>query len=152
MSDGVSFLGTYTLRVTRGGVTAEQVARNTLTWQAADLLFGAGLASKTWVVGFKVGGEGSALDTAQAHPWTRAPHALDGSRPSWTPQALATGLRSNRLSPARLTVEQDLLTDGIYIESSDGAVLLSVAEWYATQEMLAGDAVEITYELEAVVE
>lgn len=143
----LGFSGTYTLRRVRDGLTVR--ARNTLTWTAVNDLMLNGLTAREWRVGLKQGGEGSAYDTPASRVWTDAPFNASGTKPVWTPASAAAGLINNVASPARVVIEQDTLTDGVYIISSDGEVILSVAEWYATQELLAGDEFTVTYEIDA---
>ena len=143
MSDGLHFRGTYHLRLLRGGhLVREEVAENTLTWQGVTHLLRAGLLSREWVIAFKAGGEGSADDTSSARPWHIVPGAPTAN---WVP-TFGAGTVTN--ASARMVVAADFVTDGICIQSGTGDVLLSVAEWYADQEMYAGDEFEITYSLD----
>ncbi len=152
MSDGLGFRGTYEVELRRGGETSRSVTTNTLTWEAVTSIFREGLANRVWLVGFKDGGEGSADDTTVRRLWSPAPVRLDGVRPVWTPNFTVPGMVTNRANPAMFYIDQDTPVDGIYIASEDGRVLLSVAEWCATQELREGDELSVTYTLEAVLE
>ncbi len=148
MSDGLAFRGTYELTLRHEGETRRWVSRNTLTWQGVTHLFRDGLTTKTWLFTLKNGAEGSVDDTAGVRPWHVAAARLDGIRSEWLPSYDTAGVVTNRASPAKLIVTEDVDVDGICLLSSDGAVLLSVAEWYATQELRVGDELEITYTIE----
>jgi len=147
--DTVKFGGTYHITRRRAGQDSAVTLHNTVTWAAVDDFMLRGLTSRSWEVGLKQGGEGTPYDTPQARVWTDSPFNAAGTRPAWTPASIGAGLISNRDAPARIVVEQDAPTDGVYIISADGAVVLSVAEWYATQDLLAGDELTVTYELDA---
>lgn len=154
MSDGFSFHGVYTLTRYRAGEVKVFEAHNTLTWQGAAALLAGGLSSKAWEIAFKTGGEGNAGDTAQTKPWRTVSYASAGNA-KWIP-AVSSGLdhatADNYASPAHVVIDKpSVTTDGICIQSSDGTVLLSVAEWYAEQDLLEGDEFNITYALECAV-